>query len=165
MRMNRFVLDRVFDLLLVDPGVQHTVTSITQYIVILIAVFLGFQSAKLGEIVQIIMGALILGLGLILKDPTTDFVAYFIILVQRPLKIGDYISIDEDITGAVRRITARAVILRRKNSTTLIVPNSYVISHTITNGTIREALLRSTISLSEWTTMKTRKKCGRYCMR
>ncbi len=131
--LNKFVLDRIFDLLLVDPGVQHTVTSITQYIVIIAAVFLGFQSAKLGEIVNYIIGALILGLGLILKEPISDFVAYFIILVQRPIKIGDFIKIDNEITGVVRKITARSVILRRKNSTTIVVPNTTVISKAVVN--------------------------------
>jgi small-conductance mechanosensitive channel len=139
--LNRFVLDRIFDLLLIDPGVQHTVSSIAQYLVIITAVFLGFQNAKLGVLINYIVGALILGLGWVLKEPISDFVAYFIILVQRPIKIGDFIKIDdgsatkseEGITGVVRKITARAVILRRKNSTTLVVPNSYVISRTIVN--------------------------------
>ena len=131
--LNRFVLDRIFDLLLVDPGVQHTVTSIAQYLIIITAVFFGFQSAKLGVLVNYIVGALILGLGWVLKEPIGDFVSYFIILVQRPIKIGDFIKVDDEITGVVRKITARSVILRRKNSTTLVVPNSLLISKTIVN--------------------------------
>ncbi len=131
--LNKFVLDRVFDLLLVDSGIQHTFSSLTQYLVIITFVFLGFQNAKLGALVNYIVGALILGLGWVLKDPISDFVSYFIILVQRPVKIGDYIRIDGEVTGVVRKITARSVILRRKNSTTLIVPNSFLISKTIIN--------------------------------
>lgn len=131
--LNKFVLDRIFDLLLVDPGVQHTITSLTQYSVIITFMFLGFQNAKLGALVNYIVGALILGLGWVLKDPISDFVAYFIILVQRPLKIGDFIRVDDEVTGVVRKITARSVILRRKNSTTLVVPNSLLISRTIIN--------------------------------
>lgn len=136
--LNKFVLERIFDLLLIDPGVQHTVSSIAQYLVIIMAIFLGFQNAKLGMLVNYIFAALILGLGWVLKDPISDFVAYFIILVQRPIKIGDFINVDgaaseEGVTGVVRKITARAVILRRKNSTTLVVPNSYLISKTIVN--------------------------------
>ena len=131
--LNKFVLDRVFDLLLVDPGIQHTFSSLTQYSVIITFVFLGFQNAKLGALVNYIVGALILGLGWVLKDPIADFVSYFIILVQRPVKIGDFIRVDSEITGVVRKITARSVILRRKNSTTLIVPNSFLISKTIIN--------------------------------
>ncbi len=131
--LNKFVLDRIYDLLLIDPGVQHTVSSLVQYVVILIFVFIAFQRADMGEFVTYAATALLLGLGWVLKDPISDIVAYFIILVQRPIKIGDFIVIDKEITGVVRKITARSVILRRKNSVTLIVPNTVVTSKTIIN--------------------------------
>jgi small-conductance mechanosensitive channel len=130
---NRFVLDKIFDLLLVDTGVQHTVTSIMQYLIIIIAVFIGFQSVGLGQLVSFLIGALALSLGWVLKDPISDFVAYFIILVQRPIKIGDYVRIDAENMGVVRKITARSVVLRRKNSTTIIVPNSVLTGNSVTN--------------------------------
>lgn len=131
--LNRYVLDKIFDLLLVDAGVQHTVTSITAYIIFIIALFLGLQSIGLGNLVGWAFAALTLSLGWVLKEPVSDFVAYFVILVQRPIKIGDYIRIDNDTMGIVRRISVRSVVLRRRNSTTIIVPNSFVISHTVTN--------------------------------
>ncbi len=131
--INRFVLDKIFDLLLIDMGVQHTVTSIGRYIIVGIAIFFGFHMVGLGELVLYVLGALALGVGWILKEPISDFVSYFIILVQRPVKIGDYIRIDENTLGVVRQITPRAVVLRRKNSTTIIVPNSYVVSHSLIN--------------------------------
>jgi potassium efflux system protein len=53
--------------------------------------------------------------------------------VQRPVKIGDYIQIDDNTMGVVRRITPRALVLRRRNSTTIVVPNSYLFSRAITN--------------------------------
>jgi small-conductance mechanosensitive channel len=131
--LDRFVLDKIFDLLLVDMGVQHTVTSIARYLIVIATVFLGLQNVGLGNLVVWIVGALALGIGWILKEPISDFVGYFIILVQRPLKIGDFIQIDENTLGVVRKITPRSIVLRRKNSTTIVVPNSYVINHAIVN--------------------------------
>ncbi len=131
--LNKFVLDKIFDLLLVDTGVQHTVTRLIQYCVIIIAVFIGFQSVGLGQLIGVLIGALAVGIGFYIKDPISDLVAYFIILVQRPIKIGDYVKIDLDTAGVVRKITARSVIIRKKNSSTLVVPNSYVISRSIEN--------------------------------
>lgn len=131
--LNRFVLDKIFDLLLVDMGVQHTVTSISRYLIVIATVFLGLQNVGLGNLVIWIVGALALGVGWILKEPISDFVGYFIILVQRPLKIGDFIQIDDNTLGVVRKITPRSIVLRRKNSTTIVVPNSYVINHAIVN--------------------------------
>jgi small-conductance mechanosensitive channel len=131
--LNSFVLDKIFDLLLIEMGVQHTVTSILRYIIVIAAIFLGFQQVGLGALVVYAMGALALGIGWILKEPISDFIAYFIILVQRPIKIGDYIQLDENTVGIVRTITTRAVVLRRKNSTSIIVPNSYMINRSIVN--------------------------------
>ena len=131
--LKQYVLARIFDLLLVEPGVQHTVSSITQYVVIIIATFFAFNSVGLGSLIGSIFIGLALSIGWYLKDPISDFISYFIILVQRPIKIGDYVKIDEDTLGVVRKITPRSVILRRKNSTTIIVPNSYVVNKSIEN--------------------------------
>jgi potassium efflux system protein len=87
----------------------------------------------LGSLIGNAFIALALGIGLYLKDPISDFISYFVILVQRPVKIGDYIKIDEETMGVVRKITPRAVILRRKNSTSIIVPNTYIVSKSIEN--------------------------------
>jgi len=129
----QYVLARIFDLLLVESGVQHTVTSIIQYIVIVIAIFFAFNSVGLGSLIGNVFIALALSIGLYIKDPISDFISYFIILVQRPVKIGDYVKIDEETMGVVRKITPRSVMLRRKNSTTIIVPNSHIVSKSIEN--------------------------------
>jgi small-conductance mechanosensitive channel len=132
--LNRFVLDRLFALFLVEAGVQHTVTSITRYLVVGIAILIGFTYVGLGQHIGVLLAALVFSIGWVLKDPISDFAAYFIILVQRPLKIGDYVELNSGkIAGVVRKITPRSIVLRRKNSTTLIIPNSYTMNQTIEN--------------------------------
>lgn len=143
--LNTFVFDKIFDLLLVDMGVQHTVTRIMHYVVVVIAIFLGLHTVGLGQVIEVIAVALALSLGWVLKEPISDFVAYFIILVQRPLKIGDYVKITDEMQGVVRRITPRSVILRRKNSTTIVVPNSMI----TTNYVINWNYTRSFIALND----------------
>lgn len=131
--IRRFVLSRIFDVLLIDSGVQNTVNSLMRYIVMLIAILLGLNAVGLGTQINVMLGALLVGIGFIIKDPAADFFAYFVILVQRPIKIGDYIKIDDEVMGVVRKITPRSVVLRRKNSTMIVVPNSYVTNHPIIN--------------------------------
>jgi len=146
--LKQYVLERIFDLLLVESGVQHTVTSIIQYIVIIIAIFFAFNSVGLGSLIGSMFMGLALSIGFYLKDPLSDFVSYFIILVQRPIKIGDYVQIDTETLGVVRKITPRSVVLRRKNSTTIIVPNSYVVSKSIENWNyVRNFIAINDISL------------------
>jgi small-conductance mechanosensitive channel len=131
--VRRFVLNRIFDVLLVDSGIQNTVVSLTRYVIMLIAIMLGMNAIGLGTQINVMLGALLVGSAFIIKDPAADLFAYFIILVQRPIKIGDYIRLNSDVMGVVRKITARSVVLRRRNSTTIIVPNSYVVNNPIIN--------------------------------
>lgn len=131
--INRFVLGRIFDILLVDSGVQNTLASLIRYLIIITAIILGFNSVGLGELVWYLLWALVLGIGWVIKDPAADLIAYFIIIVQRPIKVGDYIYMDDQINGVVRRITPRSVEIRRKNSTTIVVPNIQVTTKSLAN--------------------------------
>ena len=131
--VNRFVLGRIFDILLVDSGVQNTIASLLRYIIIITAVILGFTSVGLGALVWYMLWGLVLGIGWVIKDPAADLIAYFIIIVQRPIKVGDFIMLDDNVNGVVRKITPRSVEVRRKNSTTIIIPNVVVTTRSITN--------------------------------
>lgn len=130
--IEKFVLQRIFNLLFIDPGIQNTVSSITRYVTILLFILIGFLWASLNNIL-IAFGVVIAAVGWMVKEPLSDFVSYFIILVQRPVQIGDLITINDDIQGVVRQITPRSVILRRKDSYTIIVPNSSFITQPVNN--------------------------------
>ena len=131
--INKFIFQNIFDILLVDIGVQNTVSSISKYIIIIAVFLVGLLQVKLGSLIPVIVGAIILGLAFAVKGPVNDFVAYFILLVERPIKLGDFIKVTPEITGVVRKITARTVILRRKNSVTIVVPNSVITNSSFYN--------------------------------
>ncbi len=129
---NRFVLEKVFDLMLVDSGVQSAIMNLIRYLFVAAAIVLGLNSVGYGGLITYLY-VLILGIGYLIQNPLNDLVAYFIILMQRPIKIGDYIEIDEEIRGFVRKITPKSVMIRRKNSTTVIVPNNQIINKATVN--------------------------------
>ncbi len=131
--VNRFILEKIFDVLLADPGVQNTISSLVRYVLIIAALILGFQSVGLGELIWWLILTLGVGIGWVIKDPVGDFIAYFIILVQRPLKIGDYVQIDDQTKGVVRKITPRSVVIRRNNSVTIVLPNMGIINKPLLN--------------------------------
>jgi small-conductance mechanosensitive channel len=62
-----------------------------------------------------------------------DLIAYFVILLQRPIKVGDYIKVDDQVMGLVRKITPKSVVLRHRNSTTFVVPNTQIINKPVVN--------------------------------
>lgn len=130
--VNRYVLRRIFELLPVELGVQDTVQSLLRYLILALAVFFGFQWAGI-EGFLLYMGVILASIGWMAKEPLSDFFSYFVILVQRPIQIGDYVQITPEMQGVVRQITPRSVLLRRKNSYTIIVPNSMLITHGINN--------------------------------
>jgi len=130
--VNRFVLQRIFDPLLIGAGVQNTIVTLTQYAILAIALLLGFHSANLIELGYYLI-VLVFGLAYVMKEPIADFISYFIILVQRPVKIGDYIKIEPDISGVVRQINPRSTIVRYRNSTSHVIPNSKVITSPVKN--------------------------------
>jgi len=130
--ITKYILRRLFDLLLVESGIQYAISSILRYIIISTFLVIGFNSVGLGKSITYILLS-ILALGWLVKEPITDFLYYFLILIQRPLKIGDYIRLQDGRQGVVRKITPRAVILKFRNSETILVPNSKVMSDLIIN--------------------------------
>ena len=131
--LNNFVMSKIFDILLIETGIQNTISSITYYLCFILSVIIGFNVVGLNSLLYWLI-ALVVGIGWVIKDPVSDFVSYFIILVQRPIKVGDLIRLEHETTpGVVRRITPRSVLIRCRNSTTVIVPNSVVINKNITN--------------------------------
>ena len=129
----KFVLKRVFDIQYVDPGIQNTVMIISRYVIIIVVVMIACIQSKLGFVVTYVSFVGLATFGWSFKDLFTDFVAYFFILVQRPLKLGDYVRIDDQTMGVVRRISPRAVILRRKNAVNIVVPNSTILKNPLYN--------------------------------
>lgn len=130
--INNIILKRVFDPLLIGAGVQNTIFTLIRYVGVIVALLVGMHSVGLDSVATKI-GVALVGLGFALKEPLSDFFSYFIILVQRPIKIGDLIMVEKDMIGVVRHITPRSVIVRQRNSVTVIVPNSHITTKSIVN--------------------------------
>jgi len=136
--VNRFVLRRALDPFFVEPGVQSTILTLVRYGIIITAIFMGLNMAHL-EGLTTKLAILIAGVGFAAQEAVRDFFAYFIILVQRPIKVGDLIEVIDasrpgnPLIGVVRHITPRTIMLRQRNSVTAIIPNSRIIMNSIIN--------------------------------
>ena len=138
--INRFVIARVLDPVIVESGVQNTVLTLSRYVIITVALFIGLSSEGLGGLTTK-LAILLAGISFAVQDAVRDFISYFILLVQRPVKVGDFIRVLDNLSdnenvslmGFVRSITPRSIVIRKRNSTTVIVPNSRVIMNPIMN--------------------------------
>jgi len=133
---NRYVLQRLYSLIRAEPGVQNTISRISGYFFVIVPLIVGLQYVGLGSWNLWAVPLLMFVVAWAGRGPADDFFAYFIILVEQSVKIGDFIRLDNlhgDISGVVRKITPRAVILRRRASYAVIIPNSKLTRSVIYN--------------------------------
>jgi small-conductance mechanosensitive channel len=138
--INRFILQRIFDPGLVGHGLQNTLLTLNRYIIVISFFLIALNNVGLSSLIMRFF-LILITLGFALKEPLSDFFCYFILLVQRPIKIGDLVMLNEEIMGVVRHITPRSVVIRKRNSTTLLVPNSHFITNSITNWSYTKTFL------------------------
>ncbi|MFA6990594.1 MAG: mechanosensitive ion channel domain-containing protein [Candidatus Babeliales bacterium] len=135
--LDKFVLNKLFEMLRTESGTQNTISKILHYAIIVIAVLLGFLSIHLEQFIFLIGGLLGIGLGFALKDVVADFVAGFFVLIERPIEIGNYIQID-NIEGTVQKISARTTTIVNSRNFATFVPNKDLLAKQITNWSHRK---------------------------
>jgi len=91
-------------------------------------------------------GAMGIGLSFGLQDFVANFVSGLSVLLERALKVGDYVTIN-DITGRVVRMSSRAVVIRDRVGTESLIPNRNVIKGVLQNYTLSNDDFRMTIPL------------------
>ncbi|PYB17040.1 DUF3772 domain-containing protein, partial [Serratia marcescens] len=119
-------------------------SNIGYVLVILITLAaLGIQWSNLAWIVS----ALSVGIGFGLQEIVKNFISGLILLTERPVKVGDMIGIG-GVEGDVRRINVRATEIQLSDRSTMIVPNSQLISQNVRNATMGNAQGVVTIALT-----------------
>jgi small-conductance mechanosensitive channel len=134
---NRRVTRRVVDSLLarrhLNVGVQTAVTTLVRYAVATVGTFVILEAIGVDlSGFAVLAGAVGVGLGFGLQNVTSNFVSGLIILIERPVKVGDRIEMGS-ISGEVRRIGGRATTIVTAENIAVIVPNSQFISERVTN--------------------------------
>jgi small-conductance mechanosensitive channel len=131
--MHKFILNKLFDVLRTEPGLQNTTSRILHYMIISIALLLGLVTIHIDYYVILTVGGILtVGLGLALKDVLTDFVGGFLILLERPIEIGNYVQLDE-LVGTVHKIAARTTTLVTARNHSIIIPNRELLKKSLIN--------------------------------
>lgn len=125
-----------------DVGVRTSLVTGVSYVGVIVAVIVAsvFLGVSLDRI-ALFASALSIGIGFGLQSIISNFVSGLILLVERPVKVGDWIAIGE-LEGDIRRINVRATEIEMKDQSRLIVPNLDLITKTVRNVTNAGALGR-----------------------
>lgn len=133
-----FVLNRLG----VDQGTRYAVTTILGYVIVAVGIIIGFNQLGLqwSQLKWIATG-LSVGIGFGLQKIIANFISGLIILFERPIRIGDYVTIG-DQSGTVSRIQIRATTLKDLDNLEILIPNEALISERVTNWTLSSSVTR-----------------------
>lgn len=138
---------QVFPRLAIDQGTQYTLLRITHYLIIVIGAIVAFQFIGIDLTgLAVIFGLLSVGIGFGLQNVTSNFVAGLILLFERPIRVGDRITVG-DKEGDVVEINIRSTTIRSLNNIAIIVPNSEFVSSTVINWTYADQRIRLEIDV------------------
>ncbi|SFL87817.1 mechanosensitive ion channel domain-containing protein [Marinobacter zhejiangensis] len=124
------------------PGTGYAITTVVTYLIVIVGVIaslniLGAEWSKL----QWLVAALGVGLGFGLQEIVANFVSGIILLFERPIRVGDTVTIG-GITGTVSRIRIRATTLVDWDRKEQIIPNKTFVTQDLTNWTLTDSITR-----------------------
>ncbi|MEM7283280.1 MAG: mechanosensitive ion channel domain-containing protein [Pseudomonadota bacterium] len=121
-----------------DRGARDAMVTLSGYVGFIIAAIIGLNMAGVSfQGLAWIGAALSVGIGFGLQAVVSNFVSGLILLFERPIKSGDFISVG-DIEGFVRQIRIRSTEIETLERQNVIVPNSELISTQVTNWVLRD---------------------------
>jgi len=132
----------------IDPGLRYTICRLIRYGVITIGVLLTLKAAFQVDLTSlaVIFTALSVGIGFGLQYLAADIASGFILLFERPIRVGDRITIGDD-EGDVESIKLRTTIVSTNDHIAIIIPNSKLVSQRVINWSYADPRARISIPI------------------
>ena len=130
-----------------DHGGRNAITTVCRYAFLLLGVILASNTLGISwGSVQWLVAALTVGLGFGLQEIFANFVSGLIILFERPVRIGDIVTID-GVSGSVSRIEIRATTITDWDRKEFIIPNKELVTGKVLNWTLSDKTNRIVINV------------------
>jgi potassium-dependent mechanosensitive channel len=130
-----------------DRGARNAVTTLSGYAIMLAGLLMGANAIGLRwQNIQWLAAALTVGLGFGLQEIFANFVSGLILLFERPIRVGDIITLG-DVDGTVTKIRIRATTITTWDRKELIVPNKELITGRLLNWTLSDQINRLVVEV------------------
>lgn len=131
----------------ISNSARYTATTLARYVVVIAGAItaLSLLGLRWGQL-QWLAAALTVGLGFGLQEIFANFVSGLILLVERPFRVGDVITINQ-LDGTVTRIRTRATTVLDFDNKEIVIPNKTFITGQVTNWTLSDDVTRLVIEV------------------
>ncbi|MEO5374398.1 MAG: mechanosensitive ion channel [Alphaproteobacteria bacterium] len=145
--VQRRLLDRILPATHFDISTRHSLVAGVGYLGVVVAAAVAITVAGVDlSSLALLAGALSVGIGFGLQNIVNNFVSGLILLIERPIRVGDWVVVGTS-EGLVRRISIRATELETWHRASVIIPNADILSGKVMNWTLKDKLGRIDIKV------------------
>lgn len=133
----------------IDPGIRYTIARLTHYLILALGILLALKSG-LGvdpTSIAVLFTALSVGIGFGLQYIASDIASGFILLFERPIRVGDRVTIGTD-EGDIHSINLRTTVVMTNDRIAVIVPNSKLVRDRVVNWSYGDPRARIAIPIA-----------------
>ena len=151
-KVTLIVRQRIINKLKADKDSANIIEKLAVYLIYLVYVIIGLQVANVPlSAFAFVSGALLLGVSLGAQNIINNLISGFIIMIEKPVKIGDVIEIEHPnnihTTGIVKSINARCIIITNFANIDILVPNSKLLENNVINWTFSDSIIRCQLEI------------------
>jgi len=146
--LRRWLAGRVLTRFDIEAGTRDAVASIVRYTVLVLGMVLILQNVgiNLGAL-SMVAGAVGVGVGFGLQNIVSNFISGLIIMLERPIKVGDRVEV-ANVEGVVREISARRTTVVTSDNVAILIPNQRFILDSVVNLAYLNAPVRLRVAAS-----------------
>lgn len=138
---------RVLARLDVEDALKYTLRTMIFYLMLVILTLFTLRLLNVPiTIFTVLGGAVAIGVGLGAQNIVNNFISGLIIMVEQPIRVGDFVELDA-LAGTVETVGARATRIKSMDNTHIVVPNSSFLEKNVLNWTLSDDIVRTKVSV------------------
>ena len=146
-RLSRIIAKKILSRLDIEHALIATIETAIFYVMLIILSLFVLRLLNVPtEIFTVIGGALAIGVGLGTQNIVNNFFSGLILMMERPIRVGDFVEVDE-LFGTVEAIGARSTRIKSMDNTHVVVPNASFLEKNVFNWTLSDSLVRSSVKV------------------